>query len=459
MKQAGLDLPCREKETQLTGHNLSGLGGRLLTLIDKTGDSLDLGGQWVGPESQQTHIWQLLRRFSISTHPQRYVGKRILDLRRSGIDLVFYDSDIPSGLGLVALLVTQFLLWWVDLSVYFRVKWKIWAAPETSSTLLQFKQLLRWIPVSETRKAAPLALAGTLIRGVFGAEACKLSWPHFLRYVCSAGGVERLATIRNGFQESVIDGGAQQLCKHLAREIQASGGCILHNETVVRISKQGDELFLIECFSGATFNATHIVFAIPPAKKAEIQFQDHPDFCKKQLSIHKKACMGCIIKIVLCYETAFWLERGFSGEVICDPSLEAPVFNVYDHTINGHPKLVCFINGDMAEEWSKRAHTERKQAVLSQLVGWYGEEASSPNEYFEKDWVADVFTGGCPVGCFPPDTDDDNLDLLTKPSGRLLWAGTETADICQGFMSGAVQSGERAANQLFADVKRHGISD
>ena len=430
-----------------------------MTLIDKTGDSLDLGGQWVGPESQQTHIWQLLRRFSISTHPQRYVGKRILDLRRSGIDLVFYDSDIPSGLGLVALLVTQFLLWWVDLSVYFRVKWKIWAAPETSSTLLQFKQLLRWIPVSETRKAAPLALAGTLIRGVFGAEACKLSWPHFLRYVCSAGGVERLATIRNGFQESVIDGGAQQLCKHLAREIQASGGCILHNETVVRISKQGDELFLIECFSGATFNATHIVFAIPPAKKAEIQFQDHPDFCKKQLSIHKKACMGCIIKIVLCYETAFWLERGFSGEVICDPSLEAPVFNVYDHTINGHPKLVCFINGDMAEEWSKRAHTERKQAVLSQLVGWYGEEASSPNEYFEKDWVADVFTGGCPVGCFPPDTDDDNLDLLTKPSGRLLWAGTETADICQGFMSGAVQSGERAANQLFADVKRHGISD
>ena len=428
-----------------------------MTLIDKTGDSVDLGGQWVGPESQQPHVWQLLKRFSISTHPQRYAGKRILDLRLSGSELILYNSDIPSGLGLVVLLVTQFFLWWVDLNAYFRVKWRIWAPPVTSSALSQFKRLLGWIPVSEARKT-PLALAGTLVRGVFGAEANKLSWPHFLRYVSSAGGVERFATIRHGFQESVIDGGAQQLCRCLAREIQSNGGHILYNETVVRVSKQNDLSFLIECQSGTNFKATHIVLAVPPAKKTGIVFQGQPDFCQKQLSIHKKAIMGCIIKIVLCYKTAFWLEHGFSGEVICEPSLEAPVFNVYDHTINGHPKLVCFINGDVAEKMSRRSQAERKHAVLAQLVGWYGEEAWSPCEYLEKDWVADIFTGGCPVGCFPPDTDDDELDLLSKPCGRLLWAGTETADECQGFMSGAVQSGERAANQIIAEVNGQGVS-
>lgn len=134
---------------------------------------------------------------------------------------VYYCSDIPSGLGLVALLVTQIFLWWVDLNAYFRVKWRLFARPASTSTLSQFQQFLRWIPVKESHKEAPLSLACTLVRGVFGVESENLSWPHFLRYVSSAGGVERLATIRNGFQERVLDGGAQQMCIRLLQEIQS----------------------------------------------------------------------------------------------------------------------------------------------------------------------------------------------------------------------------------------------
>ena len=38
--------------------------------------------------------------------------------------------------------------------------------------------------------------------------------------------------------------------------------------------------------------------------------------------------------------------------------------------------------------------------------------------------------------------------MLCTPIGPIFWAGTETAESCQGFMSGAVQSGERAARQI-----------
>jgi monoamine oxidase len=36
--------------------------------------------------------------------------------------------------------------------------------------------------------------------------------------------------------------------------------------------------------------------------------------------------------------------------------------------------------------------------------------------------------------------------------GRIHWAGTETADYWQGYMDGAVRSGERAAAEVHAKL-------
>jgi monoamine oxidase len=43
---------------------------------------------------------------------------------------------------------------------------------------------------------------------------------------------------------------------------------------------------------------------------------------------------------------------------------------------------------------------------------------------------------------------------LRAPIGRLHWAGTETATIWNGYMDGAIQSGERAANEVRAVLGR-----
>ena len=37
---------------------------------------------------------------------------------------------------------------------------------------------------------------------------------------------------------------------------------------------------------------------------------------------------------------------------------------------------------------------------------------------------------------------------LREPIGRLHWAGTETAEVFNGYMDGAVRSGERAAREV-----------
>ena len=234
---------------------------------------------------------------------------------------VYYCSEIPSGLGFVALLVTQIFLWWVDFNAYVRVKKRIFTRPAATSTLAKFMGFLRRVPVKESQKVAPLALACTLVRGVFGVEAEQLSWPHFLGYVSSAGGVERLATIRNGFQETVLDDGAQQICTRLLEEIESCGGRVYTNECVsqcefmvsTRPSKCDEVVLHTLASSGVCkkMRAARVVFAVPPTKKASIQFLGLPEHLRLQaeatLSVQRHRSMGCIIKIVVCY------EAGFSG--------------------------------------------------------------------------------------------------------------------------------------------------
>jgi len=43
--------------------------------------------------------------------------------------------------------------------------------------------------------------------------------------------------------------------------------------------------------------------------------------------------------------------------------------------------------------------------------------------------------------------------MLKQPVGRVHWAGVETADEWMGFMNGAVQAGERAADEVIESLR------
>ena len=45
-------------------------------------------------------------------------------------------------------------------------------------------------------------------------------------------------------------------------------------------------------------------------------------------------------------------------------------------------------------------------------------------------------------------------EALLAPIGHLHWAGTETATVWNGYMDGAVQSGQRAAAEVLAALTR-----
>src|SRR3546814_19238554 len=83
-----------------------------------------------------------------------------------------------------------------------------------------------------------------------------------------------------------------------------------------------------------------------------------------------------------------------------------------------------------------------------------GEAARNPLEYIEQSWAAEEWTRGCYAGYFPPGVWLDYGEALRAPIGRLHWAGTETAEIWNGYFDGAVRSGERAADEVAAWLDR-----
>ena len=66
------------------------------------------------------------------------------------------------------------------------------------------------------------------------------------------------------------------------------------------------------------------------------------------------------------------------------------------------------------------------------------------------DWTNEQWSRGGPTAIAGTGTLSQYGPALRAPVGRIHWAGTETADYWQGYMDGAVRSGERAAREIGA---------
>ena len=81
---------------------------------------------------------------------------------------------------------------------------------------------------------------------------------------------------------------------------------------------------------------------------------------------------------------------------------------------------------------------------------YFGARAAHPVEYIERDWTAEEFSRGCYGAHFTPGVWGDFGSALTEPVGRLHWAGAECSPVWNGYMEGAVRSGEQTADDVLA---------
>jgi monoamine oxidase len=112
--------------------------------------------------------------------------------------------------------------------------------------------------------------------------------------------------------------------------------------------------------------------------------------------------------------------------------------------------MMGFIGGHEARVWENRSDDERRAAALQNLANYFGNEALNPSGIVEFNWSAEPWNRGCPVAVLAPGTLIDFGTALRTPVGLIHWAGTETSTYWNGYMDGAVRSGERAAQEALA---------
>jgi monoamine oxidase len=120
--------------------------------------------------------------------------------------------------------------------------------------------------------------------------------------------------------------------------------------------------------------------------------------------------------------------------------------------IDGKPGILMgFIEGNAARKLASVPVAERRAAVLRCFGRYFGERAERPVHYVDKAWSEDPWSRGCYAGYFPTGVWTSFGRALRAPVGRIHWAGTETATEWNGYIEGAVQSGERAAEETLRE--------
>jgi len=80
----------------------------------------------------------------------------------------------------------------------------------------------------------------------------------------------------------------------------------------------------------------------------------------------------------------------------------------------------------------------------------FGPQAKRVRDYVEQEWASEEWTRGCFMSHYAPGVMTQFGHLVREPVGRVHFAGTETSAVMNGFIDGAVRSGERAAAEVVA---------
>lgn len=409
------------------------VGGRLFNATLGDGVTVDLGGQWVG--SDHARVQRLAGELGIEIFPQHGAGRNLLDVdgkRRR------YRGTIPR--------LGPRVLWdiFVARRRFDRLARAVgseqpWAAERAAE--LDGETLAEWCE-RNVSTAVARELIGLAGRTVWGTGPEELSMLHVLFYVAAAGSFDKLIDTEGGAQQDRLDGGAQLLPLGLA---EALGDRVRLGAPVRRIS-QDDGGARVEA-DGIEVEAGRVIVAVPPAIAARIELDPLPP---GRPELAERLRPGALTKCMALYKEPFWRADGLSGEAVTDTG---PVTLTFDSSPRDGSAgvLLGFVGGPEARELAALPPAERRAPVLACLERLYGPRAAQPLEYAEQAWEEEEWSGGGPTSNFGPGGWTSCGAHLREPSGRLHWAGTETATVWSGYMEGALQAGERVAAEALAE--------
>jgi monoamine oxidase len=406
---------------------------------------VEVGGQWLGPT--QDHIARLARDLGIGTFKTYNSGNYLFYENGS---LTPYSPAGPLG-AIPPDLTAAAQLGAVLLELDAMAKDVPLLTPWTAANALEWDgQTFETFKRSHTLGAGAAALLDLGIEAVFACEPRDISLLHVLFYIHAAGNertpgtFERLINTAGGAQDSRFVGGSQLIS---IRAAKALGKRVMLSQAVRRISQNRSGVTVHT--DQLTVRGRSVIVTGPPALTGLIRYE--PDLPALRAQLLQRFPQGSAIKVEAVYPRPFWRDHGLAGQVTSDTG---PIKITFDNSPPGGSPgvLLGFVEGHDARVFGTLSAAERRRRALSCFVRYFGRQAADPTGYIEMNWSNEPWTRGCYVGYTPPGVLTDYGPAIRAPVGRIHWAGAETSDYWNGYMDGAVRSGERAAREALADL-------
>jgi monoamine oxidase len=409
------------------------VAGRTDHHVLANGDVVETGGQWVGPT--QTEILALIEELGLETYPGYAPGEALTVLRGTARRPHRETDRLLAGAG-PAMRAVQAELEAMAETVSLSSPWLTPRAAEWDAMTME-----SWL-VAHVCDPVVVDYWHGIVAAMFSAEAGEMSLLHFLFYLKSGGMLDMLLGFEGGAQESRILGGSHLICKRMAEDL---GTAVRLSSPVHAICQDDDGVTVT--YDGGSVAAERVVVAIPPTLAGRLRYQPLLPAIRDGLT--QQVPMGSVIKVHVAYDRPFWRDAGLSGEVF---SMDDPLSVVVDNTPHGSGAgvLVGFIEGAHARTAGRLTQPERRALTIKCLVRFFGPAAAAVVEYAEKDWTVEEYSRGCYGGRLGAGVWTQYGPALAEPVGRIHWAGSETADVWNGYMDGAARSGKRAAGEVLA---------
>lgn len=274
---------------------------------------------------------------------------------------------------------------------------------------------------------------------MMAADPRDVSVLHMAFYLRSGGGIRYLNAFEGGAQEDRIDGGAQQLCAALAARL---GDRVKLGHPVRAVRQTAGRVSLDS--RDASFDADAAIVALPPRLAESIDFQ--PALRARRASA--ATAPGCAVKLHLIYPAPLWRAHGLSGWSM---NADGPLLSTVDDSPpdGSVGVLTGFVTGHEARRFAALTPAGQRAAALAQAARLFP-ELPAPIGYHATDWVNAEYSRGCYAALFGPGDWIRHGPELTRPHGRVHWAGTETSTEFFGLMEGAIRSGHRAVSEILA---------
>jgi monoamine oxidase len=212
---------------------------------------------------------------------------------------------------------------------------------------------------------------------------------------------------------------------------------VLPDEVIVTF-KQADSFLVI--------HSTFAILAIPLTTARLIEF--NPPLPTAHQRMVNELSYGAVTKVLIEYRQRFWYGRGWNGRLTSDTPIVL-TWHATSHIEDQHGILTVYTGGEPGAKLAALSDDERIRVAVAEIEKLFPDSSDLVENTATMAWPNEPYTRAS-YAALAPGQVTAHWKTLFEPAGRLFFAGEHATPI-QGFMEGAVESGQRVASTILTN--------